>query len=96
MGFHTIGVCELWNMLQRSDVSLIDVRDRCDYRKFHIRGARNLPYEEMERWKYDLPREKKLIVYCERGSTSMMAAKQLMRLGYDVYTLVGGISALNE
>ena len=96
MGFHTIGVGELWNMLQRSDIYLIDVRDRCDYRKFHIRGARNLPYDELGKWKNDLPHGKKIIIYCERGSSSMMAAKQLVRLRYDVYTLIGGICALNE
>lgn len=96
MDFQTISVYELWNMVRRNDVYLIDLRDRNEYRHFHVDGARNLPYDEMEKWKNMLPRNKKLVLYCERGSTSMLAAKRLSRMGYEVYTLVGGINALNE
>lgn len=96
MDFQTISVYELWNMVRRSDVYLIDLRDRNEYRHFHVDGARNLPYDEMGMWKNTLPKNKKLVLYCERGSTSMLAAKRLSRMGYKVYTLVGGINALNE
>lgn len=96
MEFQTIGEQDLWRMLRRNDVYVIDLRSNEAFRRFHIRGAKNLPYDEMAVWKNRLPRNRKLILYCERGSTSMMAAKRLWELGYEVYTLVGGISALNE
>ena len=96
MNFQTISVSELWKMVRRNDVYLIDLRDRNDYRHFHVDGAKNLPYDEMEKWKNMLPKNKKLVLYCEHGSTSMLAAKKLIRMGYQVYTLVGGINALNE
>ena len=40
-----------------------------------------------------LLRRKTLILYCERGSTSMKAARELAEAGYRVWTLVGGIQS---
>ncbi len=95
MEIQTIGVYELWKMARRRDVYLVDIRDPEDYQEFHVDGAHNLPYDEIGRWRNTLPKNKKIILYCEHGSTSMMAAKQLVRMGYEIYTLVGGINALN-
>jgi rhodanese-related sulfurtransferase len=96
MEFRTIGISELWNMRAKPDVYMIDLRDKEDYQKFHIEGAHNHPYDEMTQWLGDIPKEKKIILYCEHGSLSMMAAKTLSRMRYEVYTLVGGISSLNS
>lgn len=72
------------------DVYLIDVRPENEYRFSHIRHAINIPYEEGIIWKF--PREKELVVYCERGSTSMIAAREMKRAGYRVVSVSGGIS----
>lgn len=96
MNIQTIGVYELWKMIGRPDVYLIDLREEADYRRFHVEGAKNLPYEELAHWKNSLPKNKKLVLYCEHGSISMLAAKRLLKEGYQVYTLVGGINALNS
>ena len=96
MDFQTIGISELWNMRARPDVYMIDLREREDYQRLHIEGAHNHPYDEMARWINSIPSDKKLILYCEHGSISMMAAKSLSRMRYEVYTLVGGISSLNS
>ena len=39
----------------------------------------------------NVPRQKLLIVYCERGSTSLFAARALMKMGFRVKSVVGGI-----
>lgn len=70
-------------------VLLLDVRSREDFEKSHLRSAINIPYEEEEAW--DLPRDKKIVVYCERGATSMMAARKLKDCGYRVASGIGGI-----
>lgn len=70
-------------------VLLLDVRSREDFEKSHLRSAINIPYEEEEEW--DLPRDKKIVVYCERGATSMMAARKLKDCGYRVASVIGGI-----
>ncbi len=95
MNFQTIGIRELWNMICRPDVYIIDLRELSEYQKFHIEGAHHYPFEQMNQWKDTLPRDKCLLLYCEYGGTSMIAAKRLGRMGYHVYTLVGGMNALN-
>lgn len=70
-------------------VYLIDVRPEEEFRRSHIRHAVNIPYEEGIIWK--LPRQKEIVVYCDRGSTSMMAARDLLKAGYRVVSVSGGI-----
>ena len=78
------------------DVIWIDVREREEYLLYHIPGAKNLPYDDMEQWEKRLDKSKTYVLYCERGSLSMMAAKQLLKDGYSVCTLIGGIRAIQE
>lgn len=96
VGFRAITPAQLWKMVNEPDVYVIDLRDRSDYRRSHLRGARSYPYDEMSRWECSLPRGRKLILCCEYGNTSMYAAKRLAAKGYQVYTLIGGLNALND
>lgn len=41
-----------------------------------------------------LPKNRPLVLYCDYGSTSLLAARKLGREGYEVYTVVGGIEAM--
>ena len=59
---------------------IVDVRSGEEYRRSHIRHAVNIPYEPGQIWK--LPRGKEIVVYCERGATSMAAAREMIRQGY--------------
>lgn len=70
-------------------ITLLDVRTEEEYHASHICHAINIPYREGIVWK--LPRWKKVVVYCERGSASMMAARELQKLGYRVVSVAGGI-----
>lgn len=76
----------------RKDVIIIDLRDKNEYDKSHIRGALNFPYEEAE-WKREYPKDKILILYCDRGGASLMAARELARRGLRTRSLVGGFEA---
>ena len=49
-----------------------------------------IPYEELEICR-KLPRTKLLVLYCERGSASLFAARSLMKMGFRVKSVVGGI-----
>ena len=59
---------------------IVDVRSGEEYRRSHIRHTVNIPYEPGQIWK--LPRGKEIVVYCERGATSMAAAREMIRQGY--------------
>lgn len=76
----------------RSDAIIIDLRDKEEYRCGHVRGAVNIPYEEFDETE-DFPRRKTLVLYCDRGGASMMAAKQLARRGYQTRSVIGGFQA---
>ena len=69
---------------------IVDVRSGEEYRRSHIRHAVNSPYEPGQIWK--LPRGKEIVVYCERGATSMAAAREMIRQGYRAVSVAGGIT----
>ena len=92
MGFETIPAKELDRLVPSGRGVIIDLRSPEEYRQRHIRGAINLPYE---RWNGIFPysEQQEIILYCERGSVSMAAARDLAEKGYRVKTVVGGIRA---
>ena len=92
MEFETISPKEVDASLFRKDYVVIDIREPRDYRKRHLKGAICIPYERLEEGVAFLKRQE-LILYCERGATSMMAARDLSKKGYHVKSVVGGIQA---
>ena len=82
---------------------IIDLRNRADYAKEHIPGAVSIPYEELrgniarlKNWTMQCNRrfgQSSLILYCDRGNTSMRASRDLNNLGFTVKNMYGGISA---
>ena len=76
----------------RQDAFLIDIRQKEEYEEGHIKGAVNLPFETFD-MKGKFPREKTLIIYCNRGGSSMMVAKELAKRGYRTRSVVGGFDA---
>jgi rhodanese-related sulfurtransferase len=80
----------------RPDAFIIDLRSENEYAAGHVRGAVNLPYEEMEDndlADQGLPVDKLLIFYCDRGGASMKAASYMARLGYQTRSVIGGFES---
>ena len=75
----------------KSRVVLIDVRNRSSYMIKHIKGAINIAYEDIEKGNYRIEKDKIIVVYCDRGGISMLAAKAFVKRGYMVKNVVGGI-----
>lgn len=86
----TISAEELDSYVDREDVIIIDLRDAEAYAAGHLKSAVNIPYGQVEECR-KFPRKKMLILYCERGSSSLFAARTLMKMGYRVKSVVGGI-----
>ncbi|MDO5539758.1 MAG: rhodanese-like domain-containing protein [Eubacteriales bacterium] len=78
--------------VKNPEAMIIDLREPEDYRKYHIRNAVNIPYSTLYK-KHVFPEDMILVLYCERGSSSLSAAKMLTEQGYNVKTVVGGIHA---
>ena len=96
MDFQLIHPREMGEILRKRHGILIDVREREDYLAFHYPQARNLPYDMLDVWMRRLPRNRPLVLYCEYGSTSLMAARKIGRAGYEVYTIIGGLDAMKK
>ena len=74
----------------KEDYVLLDVREPYRFQEQHLNGAVNCPYGIVD-GKKEIQTSKKLIVYCDFGGQSMMAARHLTKEGYKVYNIVGGV-----
>lgn len=74
-------------------MALVDMRDEQSYRNGHIRGAVNIPEEELMRRLPELPKGELIVLYCYHGSNSIRAARKLAQLGYEAADVYGGILA---
>lgn len=93
MSFETIKTGDIVKYIGAINVMIIDLRDKHDYDKGHIPTAVNIPYEELEDKKGLLPHNYLLLFYCERGNVSLLAARDLMKDGYNIKSLYGGLKA---
>lgn len=94
MEFQTISIKEFEEYRKHPDTWVIDLRSEQEYRELHVEGARNIPYGQLEMYKKYLPKDKTYVLYCDRGASSLMAARQLGREGYRAVTVIGGIQAV--
>lgn len=96
MNFEIIGAKELDEYRRiKNQVLLIDLREEEEFRQEHIQDAINIPYDELEEKLDMLPKNQEIVLYCERGGLSFIAAKQLSEKGFRIKTLIGGIHAYN-
>jgi rhodanese-related sulfurtransferase len=72
---------------------VLDVRQPDEFRQGHIKGAKLMPLNELYKRMKDLPKGREIICVCDTGSRSRSAAKILMKEGYTVFDLTGGMVA---
>jgi glyoxylase-like metal-dependent hydrolase (beta-lactamase superfamily II)/rhodanese-related sulfurtransferase len=86
------------------DIYILDVRTPEEYQAWRISydRYRNPPLVPIDRLfglqtktPEHIPRHKEIVTVCAHGNRSMMAAKLLSRLGYNVKSLRGGMSGWN-
>ena len=76
------------------DVSVIDVRNASEWVEGHLPAARHIPLGHLTDRVAEIARDKPVIVQCQTGARSAIAASVLQRLGVaNVMNLVGGYSA---
>ncbi|MDO5415921.1 MAG: ATP-binding protein [Lachnospiraceae bacterium] len=90
MNYITVNELKQWNTM---DYRLIDLRDEQAFGYGHLPAAVNIPYGSLEDCLGQIPHNKKIVVYCKRGETSMEAAQKLEQFDFDVYHLEGGYAA---
>lgn len=92
-GMDAVGPAELRQRLQQGDVVLLDVRPPLEYAAGHIRGARNVPFDELDARLRELPRGTEVVAYC-RGPYCVFADEAVATLrarGYRARRLTEGL-----
>ena len=80
------------------DIIVIDVRNKDEYDYWHIKGAKNIPLQDINKRINTVikNKENKIIVYCEHGGRSKKACIKLEKMGYsNVYNLANGLNSSN-
>lgn len=76
---------------------LIDVRPEISYKVNTIPGAVNIPISEIRSRINEVPKDRKVILFCNTGHTSYIASRILIQRGFkNVYSLMGGIEIYKE
>ena len=58
-----------------------------------LKLTESFSYDFLEDYKKRLPRNRLLVLYCEWGTTSILAGRKLSQYGYDVLSVNGGLQA---
>lgn len=80
--------------IDRERYTIVDVRGQSEWDAGHIPGATHLPLPFLLERMAEIPSRKPIVVHCQGGGRSSVAASVLMMAGrYPVYNLTGGYAA---
>ena len=76
---------------------LIDVRPQAVFNRETIQGAVNIPISEIRSRFNEIPKDRKVLLFCNTGHTSYVASRILEQEGFNnIYSLAGGIELYKE
>lgn len=82
--------------IDRDSITLIDVRTEDEHSVSHIQGDVNIPLDDLRDRLDEIPRDKKVVVYCGVGQRGYVAACILKGQGFNnVVNLCGGCRTYN-
>lgn len=73
-------------LIGKGNYIIVDVRTNEEYLESHVKGAINIPYDEINE-STNLDKTKTILVYCKSGVRSSKAYNTFKSLGYDVIDL---------
>jgi len=81
----------------RKDLLLVDVRSPEEFQGGSLPGATLIPFWDFTKGRYDLPKDKPILLICAVGGRSLACGQMLAAKGYrEVYNLKGGLDAWVE
>ena len=78
---------------RREDVVFLDVRTDQEYQAGHIADSLHIPLQELPDRKDELDGDRPVVVVCQVGQRSGLAASFLAEHGYDASNLDGGLES---
>ena len=78
------------DIIDRHDMTILDVRRPEELPLGMINGAVNIPLQQLRQKINEIPKDRPVLVYCQTGQRSYFAVRALAQLGFDAYNLTGG------
>lgn len=78
------------NSINKNEYFILDVRTPIEFEAGHLDGAVNIPVDVLRSRIKDIPKDKKILVYCKVGLRGYIACRILIQNGYEAYNLSGG------
>lgn len=83
----------LTTMLQKENLQVIDVRESWETPKIDTLNAINIPLKNLPQNLHKIKKDKKTVVFCQKGGRSLQAIQYLEEQGFNqLFNLTGGIS----
>ncbi len=98
-GFKEVTPAMLTQLINRDDAMVFDLSPRTEFDKGHIPGSRHVDHDQFDPAAEKLAKlhDKPVVVVCKTGRTSLRAAAQLHKTGFNrAYTLGGGVDAWRQ
>jgi hydroxyacylglutathione hydrolase len=89
-----ISAADLAERLRAGEVAVVDVRERSEFASGRVPGAMNIPVGHLATRIEALPRDRQVVLHCQSGARSVIAASVLAARGFDnIVDLAGGMNA---
>ena len=83
-------------MAVSKDFLLVDIREDIEREAYHI-GGEHIPMGELISRLDEMPKDKDIVLYCEKGIRSVIAIQRLETFGFNnLFNLSGGMSAWKQ
>ena len=88
---------EIDSFVENEPSVFIDVRDYFAYEKSHIEGAIHIPYIHINSRISEIPRDKNIFIYSDKGKNGHQVVRELILEGYTkVFNIAGGFPSLER
>jgi rhodanese-related sulfurtransferase len=90
----SVSTTQAVQLMNHEDAVIVDVRPLASFQTGHIPHSRNIPLAEITEKADKLPKDKPILVACDRGQIAVGAAAKLRKAGLErVMVIEGGINA---
>lgn len=77
------------------NTTLLDVRSSIEFNSGHLKGAINIPVDNLRERLGELDRNKEIIAYCKVGLRGYIASRILSQYGFKVKNITGGYKSIS-
>lgn len=90
----SVSTAQAVQLINHEDALVVDVRPLATFQNGHIPHSRNIPVAEIADKAAHLPKDKPILVACDRGQIAVGAAAKLRKAGLErVMVIEGGLNA---